>query len=216
MKSIPLLISGALLAAGCATMSDADIARQAATSCAPHSGERPGEARPPESGRPARRVQPRRRQAPAARGCRNASKMRKRPGQVPRRWQTSATGRAGERIAQSGVGKQFSDNRPACSGGQLLRLPPVEPAGSPSEPSVPQPGYGKAARQHRSHPALHLQQDLEFAGLERVFEHAALRSQRHPHRATGQDVTALLLDPQSPVNSEPGAAPVGAVPAREY
>ena len=202
MKSIPLLISGAVLAAGCATMSDADIARQAADVLRASFKENgqakldrlnqddPQAACSRADGKlPPREVQER---------IENAQKtLVKYPadGKLLGDW------RAGERIAQSGVGKQFSDNPSAPSGGNCYachQLSPQEISFGTIGPSLL--GYGKLrgnseAIQRYTYSKIWNSQAWNACSNMPRFGHSGILTEQQV-----KDVTALLLDPQSPVN----------------
>ena len=85
----------------------------------------------------------------------------------------------GEKIAQEGRGKQFSDDPQ----GELLCLPSAD-AGRGlvrDDRSIALP-VRQDARFHRRNAPLRVGQGVQRGGVRRVLEHAALRSQRDPDR----------------------------------
>lgn len=109
--------------------------------------------------------------------------------------------RAGERIAQSGVGKQFSDNPTAPSGANCYachQLTPQEISFGTIGPSLL--GFGKIrgnseAIQKYTYGKIYNSQAYSACSNMPRFGHQGILTE-----AQIKDVTALLLDPESPVN----------------
>ena len=108
---------------------------------------------------------------------------------------------AGEKVAQTGVGKQFSDNPATPAGGNCYACHQISPAeisyGTIGPPLL---GYGKlrgnsAEIQRYTYGKIYNPQ--AFAGCSNMprFGHNAILTEQQI-----KDVTALLLDPASPVN----------------
>ena len=109
--------------------------------------------------------------------------------------------RAGERVAQSGVGKQFSDNPANPSGGNCYachQISPQEISYGTIGPTLL--GYGKlrgdseAIRQYTYSKIWNAQAYNACSNMPRFGHNDILTEQQI------KDVTALLLDPDSPVN----------------
>ena len=93
----------------------------------------------------------------------------------------------GEKIAQEGRGKQFSDDPRGPVGANCYachQLSKSELSFGTIGPSLYQ--YRQVPRQQRGCAALHLRQDLQLRSLHRVQQHAAFRLQGHPDRAADQ------------------------------
>ena len=93
----------------------------------------------------------------------------------------------GEKIAQHGRGKQYSDDPKDPSGGNCYachQLAPQEVSfGTIGPLAVP---VRQVARLRRRDPEVRVRQGLQRGGLQRVLEHAAVRAQHHPDRSAGQ------------------------------
>ncbi len=109
--------------------------------------------------------------------------------------------RAGERVAQSGVGKQFSDNPANPSGGNCYachQISPQEISYGTIGPTLL--GYGKlrgnseAIQQYTYSKIWNAQAYNACSNMPRFGHNNILTEQQI------KDVTALLLDPDSPVN----------------
>ena len=93
----------------------------------------------------------------------------------------------GERIAQSGVGKQFSDNPANPNGANCYACHQLSKAELSFGTIGRQPlQLRQAARLHARDAEVRLRQGLQLAGVLGVLQHAALRPQRHPHRGADQ------------------------------
>ena len=93
----------------------------------------------------------------------------------------------GEKIAQEGRGKQYSDDPKGPVGGNCYachQLTPQEVSYGTIGPSLYQ--FGKMRGYTRRDAQVRLRQDLQRRGVQRLLEHAALRPQRHPDRAADQ------------------------------
>ena len=109
--------------------------------------------------------------------------------------------RAGERVAQSGVGKQFSDNPANPSGGNCYachQISPQEISYGTIGPTLL--GYGKlrgdsAAIQQYTYSKIWNAQAYNACSNMPRFGHNDILTEQQI-----KDVTALLLDPDSPVN----------------
>jgi len=109
--------------------------------------------------------------------------------------------RAGERIAQSGVGKQYSDNPTAPSGANCYachQLTPQEISFGTIGP--PLLGYGKLrgnseAIQKYTYGKIYNSNAYSACSNMPRFGHQGILTEQQM-----KDVTALLLDPESPVN----------------
>ncbi len=109
--------------------------------------------------------------------------------------------RAGERVAQSGVGKQFSDNPANPSGGNCYachQMTPQEISYGNIGPSLL--GYGKLrgnteAVQRYTYGKIYNAEAFNACSNMPRFGHSGILT---PQQI--KDLTALLLDPQSPVN----------------
>ncbi len=109
--------------------------------------------------------------------------------------------REGEKIAQSGVGKQFSDNPTSPAGGNCYachQMSPVEISFGTIGP--PLLGYGKlrgnseAMQRYTYGKIYNPQAFMACSNMPRFGHNGILSEQQIKH------VTALLLDPNSPVN----------------
>ena len=109
--------------------------------------------------------------------------------------------RAGERIAQTGTGKQYSDNPAVPSGANCYachQITPQEISYGTIGPSLL--GYGKIrgnseAIQKYTYGKIYNSNAYSACSNMPRFGHQAILTEKQI-----QDVTALLLDPQSPVN----------------
>jgi len=109
--------------------------------------------------------------------------------------------REGEKIAQSGVGKQFSDNPAAPTGGNCYachQMSPQEISYGTIGPSLL--GYGKlrgnsAEIQKYTYGKIYNSDAYASCSNMPRFGHNGILSEKQI-----RDVTALLLDPESPVN----------------
>jgi sulfur-oxidizing protein SoxX len=109
--------------------------------------------------------------------------------------------REGEKIAQTGVGKQFSDNPANPSGGNCYACHQITPAeisyGTIGPPLL---GYGKLrgnseAIQRYTYGRIYNPQAFAACSTMPRFGHNGILTEKQI-----KDVTALLLDPNSPVN----------------
>jgi sulfur-oxidizing protein SoxX len=109
--------------------------------------------------------------------------------------------RAGERIAQTGVGKQFSDNPATPSGGNCYachQISPQEISYGTIGPSLmaygKQRGNSEAIQKYTYSKIWNAQAYNACSNMPRFGHNGILTEQQV------KDVTALLLDPDSPVN----------------
>ena len=109
--------------------------------------------------------------------------------------------REGEKIAQSGVGKQFSDNPANPAGGNCYACHQLSPAEiSFGTIGPPLQGYGKLrgnseAMQRYTYSKIYNPQAFMACSNMPRFGHNGILTEQQI-----KDVTALLLDPNSPVN----------------
>lgn len=109
--------------------------------------------------------------------------------------------REGEKIAQSGVGKQFSDNPANPAGGNCYACHQLSPAEiSFGTIGPPLQGYGKLrgnseAMQRYTYGKIYNPQAFMACSNMPRFGHNGILTEQQI-----KDVTALLLDPNSPVN----------------
>ena len=157
----------------------------------------------------------------AACSSRQAARRRRRPSRIeaealatvkwPADGQYIGDWKRGEKLAQSGRGMTWTDTRAdaKANGGNCYNCHQIdkkEISFGTIGPSLY--NYGKirgvtdpADPATRADRAVHLGQDLEHQGLQRLLRHAALRPHGPARRAADRATSmALLLDPKSPVN----------------
>jgi sulfur-oxidizing protein SoxX len=203
-KAVALAFAAALLAAGCATvMSDAEISKKA-LAMMKSSFRESGQARLDRIDQDETQALCSRYQVPANLPKEVAHKIeeaQQKTLRYPADGQLAGDWKAGEAIAQSGVGKQFNDDPAKPSGGNCYachQLSKQEVAYGTIGPSLL--GFGKLrgnTEETRRYAYGKVYNSEAFAACSLMprFGHSGILTEQQI-----KDVVALLVDPESPVN----------------